>query len=130
VAEERKRKRPSPLPTEIKKSKPATTKKVTRGTVKKYLEDMQLVFTPSITTEFWTSLRKKIMDGDREAMKLGAEIMGYVQRQPGTNVNVVANIANNNQVNGGTYDRSIDSIIRKLDTQDQQDQQVIDVTPR
>lgn len=120
------RKRTSPLPDEIKKSRVATKKRVTKGNVKKYLEDMMLCFTPSVSFEFWKSLRQKVIDGDREAMKLSAQIMGYVQ-PTGPSVNVVTNIANSNNIAANTYDRSIDSVIRQLDTQGQD---VVDVIPR
>lgn len=125
------RKKTSPLPAEIKRSKVATRKKVTKANVEKYLEDMLLLFTPSMSFEFLKSLRQGVINGNKDDMKMAAHMMGYVPIPGGPNINVTTNIANSNQVSGGTYDKSIDSIIRKLDTQEQeQEQEVIDVTPR
>ena len=72
-------------------------------------------------------LRQGVIDGNKDDMKMAAHMMGYVPIPGGPNINVTTNIANSNQVSGGTYDRSIDSIIRKLDAQAQE---VVDVTPR
>ena len=121
------RKKKSALPAEVERSKVVTRKKVTKANVQKYLEDMMLVFTPAISFEFMKSLRQGVIDGNKEDMKMAAHMMGYVPIPGGPNINVTTNIANNNQAGGGTYDRSIDAVIRQLD---KQDHEVIDVTPR
>lgn len=123
-----KRKRAAPLPPEVKDSKVVKTRKLSKKTVQKFLDDMMLTFTPSMTFELLRGIRQNLINGDPQTQKMMMQVLyGVVPGGGGPNVNIINQNVNTQVSSDDAYNRTIDSIVRKLD---EQQNPVIDVKPR
>jgi hypothetical protein len=86
---------------------------VRRGKLSKYLEQMLLLMTPELTGLFFRQLRVGVRDGDRESMRMLAEMFGYVKRSQG--VNIVTTIQQNSIAAMPLTTFSMDRIVRELE---------------
>ncbi len=101
------------LPDYLENSKLLQRTAVRRGKLSKYLEQMLLLMTPELTGLFFRQLRVGARDGDRESMRMLAEMFGYLKRSQG--VNIVTNIQQNSIAAAPSTMFSMDRIVRELE---------------
>lgn len=106
---------PAPVDNQaLEPKKPAVlrVKRVTERNFPSYVRRTLLAFTPEIVPRFFQTLKNLVEAGDKDAMRLTAEIWGFCNRK---GISVVTNVVNQNVTETHAYSARFDAIVRELD---------------
>ncbi len=111
------------LPEHISKSALMRKKRIKRDDFPNYVESMLRLFTPAVLPQFFQSLRSLVAKGDKDAMRLVAEMYNFTQK---SGINIFNTMIQNNAQQTNVYEKTFDAIVRRIESKER-GEEVIDV---